>query len=58
MLHARGLVRAAQGRSSEARAAYVAALEIIEPTMYAILAREIRASLESLHAGAAAAVPR
>jgi class 3 adenylate cyclase/tetratricopeptide (TPR) repeat protein len=54
MLHARGLVRAAQKRTDEAEAAFVAALEIIEPTMYTILTREIRASLESLRAGAAA----
>jgi class 3 adenylate cyclase/tetratricopeptide (TPR) repeat protein len=53
MLHARGLVRAAQGRTDEAEAAFVAALEIIEPTMYTILTREIRASLESLRARAA-----
>jgi class 3 adenylate cyclase/predicted negative regulator of RcsB-dependent stress response len=52
MLHARGLVRAAQGRTDEARAAFVEALEVIEPTMYTILTREIRASLESLYAGA------
>jgi class 3 adenylate cyclase/tetratricopeptide (TPR) repeat protein len=52
MLHARGLVRAAQGRTDEARAAFVEALGIIEPTMYTILTRAIRASLESLYAGA------
>src|SRR5262249_3547935 len=50
LLHARGLVLAAQGRSDEAEAAFLAALEIIEPTMYEILTREIRGSLESLHA--------
>jgi class 3 adenylate cyclase/tetratricopeptide (TPR) repeat protein len=54
MLHARGIVRAAQGRTDEAEAAFVAALEIIEPTMYLILTKEVRASLESLHAGAIA----
>jgi tetratricopeptide (TPR) repeat protein len=48
LLHARGLVLAAQGRAGEAEAAFHAALEIIEPTMYEILAREIRASLDSL----------
>jgi class 3 adenylate cyclase/tetratricopeptide (TPR) repeat protein len=50
LLHARGLVLAAQGRVDEAEAAFLAALEIIEPTMYSILTREIRRSLESLHA--------
>jgi predicted negative regulator of RcsB-dependent stress response len=49
LLHARGLVLAAQGRADEADKAFVEALEIIEPTMYAILAREIRRSLDSLH---------
>jgi class 3 adenylate cyclase/tetratricopeptide (TPR) repeat protein len=49
LLHARGLVLAAQGHSEEAEAAFLAALEIIEPTMYEILTREIRGSLESLH---------
>jgi class 3 adenylate cyclase/tetratricopeptide (TPR) repeat protein len=52
MLHARGLVRAAQGRADEAETALKAALEIIEPTMYVILARDIRGSLESLRAAA------
>ena len=50
LLHARGLVLAAQGRADEAEAAFRAALEIIEPTMYEILTREIRRSLESLRA--------
>jgi class 3 adenylate cyclase/tetratricopeptide (TPR) repeat protein len=50
LLHARGLVRAAQGRAEEAESALVAALEIIEPTMYAMLTREIRQSLDSLRA--------
>jgi class 3 adenylate cyclase/predicted negative regulator of RcsB-dependent stress response len=48
--HARGLVLAAQDRPDEAEAAFTEALEIIEPTMYAILTREIRRSLESLRA--------
>jgi tetratricopeptide (TPR) repeat protein len=48
LLHARGLVLAAQARDDEAEAAFRAALEIIEPTMYEILAREIRRSLDSL----------
>jgi class 3 adenylate cyclase/tetratricopeptide (TPR) repeat protein len=48
LLHARGLVLAAQGRADDAEAAFHGALEIIEPTMYEILAREIRKSLESL----------
>jgi class 3 adenylate cyclase/tetratricopeptide (TPR) repeat protein len=50
LLHARGLVLAAQGQETEAEAAFIAALEIIEPTMYDILTQEIRSSLESLHA--------
>ena len=49
LLHARGLVLAAQGRTGEAEAAFLAALDIIEPTMYEILTREIRSSLESLN---------
>jgi class 3 adenylate cyclase/tetratricopeptide (TPR) repeat protein len=49
LLHARGLVLAAQGHAAEAESAFLAALEIIEPTMYAILTREIRRSLDSLH---------
>jgi class 3 adenylate cyclase/tetratricopeptide (TPR) repeat protein len=49
LLHARGLVLAAQGQTGEAEAAFVAALEIIEPTMYEILTREVRGSLGSLH---------
>jgi class 3 adenylate cyclase/tetratricopeptide (TPR) repeat protein len=48
LLHARGLVLAAQGHADAAEAAFRAALEIIEPTMYAILTREIRGSLEAL----------
>jgi hypothetical protein len=54
-LHARGLVEVAHGRRDDAEAAFAAALEIVEPTMYTTLAQEIRASLDSLHAGAAAA---
>jgi len=53
LLHARGLVRAAQGRTDEARAAFGDALEVVGPTMYSILAREIRGSLEALEARAA-----
>ena len=49
LLHARGLVLAAQGRTDDAETAFLAALEIIEPTMYEILSREIRGSMESLH---------
>jgi len=49
LLHARGLVLAAQDRSDDAESAFLAALEIIEPTMYEILSREIRGSMESLH---------
>ncbi len=48
LLHATGLVRAAQGRTDEALAAFSTALEVIEPTMYAILAGEIRDSLGAL----------
>jgi class 3 adenylate cyclase/tetratricopeptide (TPR) repeat protein len=50
LLHARGLVLAAQGRTEEAESAFRQALEIIEPTMYAILTREIRRSLDALSA--------
>jgi tetratricopeptide (TPR) repeat protein len=50
LLHARGLVLAAQGRTESAESAFRQALEIIEPTMYAILTREIRRSLDSLRA--------
>ena len=50
LLHARGLVLAAQGRTEEAESSFRQALEIIEPTMYAILTREIRRSLELLDA--------
>lgn len=50
LFHARGLVLAAQNRADEAEKAFHAALEIIEPTMYEILTREIRRSLESLRA--------
>jgi class 3 adenylate cyclase/tetratricopeptide (TPR) repeat protein len=50
LLHARGLVLAAQGHDDEAEAAFRAALEIIEPTMYGILTREVYKSLESLRA--------
>ena len=57
LLHAAGLVRAAQGRTAEADAAISAALEIIEPTMYAILANEIRQSLESLRPAEATPAP-
>jgi tetratricopeptide (TPR) repeat protein len=50
LLHARGLVLAAQGRTEEAESAFRQALEIIEPTMYAILTNEIRRSLDALRA--------
>jgi tetratricopeptide (TPR) repeat protein len=50
LLHARGLVQAAQGRAEEAESAFRQALEIIEPTMYEILTREIRRSLDQLSA--------
>ncbi|HST15994.1 MAG TPA: AAA family ATPase [Gaiellaceae bacterium] len=48
LLHARGLVLAAQDRTDEAETSFLAALEIIEPTMYAILTREVRNSLDAL----------
>jgi class 3 adenylate cyclase/tetratricopeptide (TPR) repeat protein len=48
ILHALGVVRAAQGRDDEAVTAFEEALTIIEPTMYTILASEVRASLDSL----------
>jgi class 3 adenylate cyclase/ATP/maltotriose-dependent transcriptional regulator MalT len=54
ILHALGVVRAAQGRTDEAEAAFADALAIIEPTMYVILARDVRASLESLRSRATA----
>jgi tetratricopeptide (TPR) repeat protein len=57
LLHAAGLVRAAQGRTEEAAAAISSALEIIEPTMYVLLAAEIRASLESLQTKVSAPSP-
>jgi tetratricopeptide (TPR) repeat protein len=57
ILHATGLVRAAQGRSSEALDAFSAALAIIEPTMYTILADEIHESIEALQTSAAAPAP-
>ena len=57
ILHATGIVRAAQGRTDEALAAFSAALEIIEPTMYAILAASIRESLETLRTAAPAPAP-
>ena len=50
LLHARGLVLAAQSRADDAEAAFRAALEIIEPTMYEILTRAIRSSLDALRA--------
>jgi len=48
LLHARGLVLVAQDRVDDAEASFLAALEIIEPTMYAILTREVRESLNAL----------
>ena len=50
LLHALGVVRAAQGRTDEAEKAFEDALAIIEPTMYTILTNDVRASLESLGA--------
>jgi class 3 adenylate cyclase/tetratricopeptide (TPR) repeat protein len=54
LLHALGVVRAAQGRTDEAETAFEDALAIIEPTMYANLTDSVRASLESLRGRAAA----
>ena len=54
LLHALGVVRAAQGRTDEAETAFEDALAIIEPTMYTILTNGVRASLESLRARATA----
>ena len=56
-LHAIGLVRMAQGRTEEAEALLRESLAIIEPTMYAVLADEVRSSLDGLH-HRAAALPR
>jgi len=47
-LHALGIVRAAQGRAAEAEALLEEALAIVEPTMYASLANEVRESLGEL----------
>jgi class 3 adenylate cyclase/tetratricopeptide (TPR) repeat protein len=54
LLHARGLVLIAQGHPGEAEGPLRAALEIIEPTMYEILARDIRKLLQSLPAASPA----
>ncbi len=54
LLHALGVVRAAQGRTDEAETAFEDALAVIEPTMYTILTNGVRASLESLRARATA----
>jgi len=51
ILHALGMVRAAQGLADEAAAAFEDALGIIEPTMYTVLANEVRESLDSLRSG-------
>ena len=57
LLHAAGLVRAAQGRADEAGAAFSAALEVIEPTMFTTLTSEIRASLVTLRSTVPAPAP-
>jgi tetratricopeptide (TPR) repeat protein len=54
-LHALGLVRAAQGRVQEAEALLEKSLAIVEPTMYRLLADEVRESLASIRQSAAAA---
>ena len=55
ILSTRGLVREAQGRTEEAEGAFETALEIIEPTMYAILTDDVRARLDALRASTARA---
>jgi class 3 adenylate cyclase/tetratricopeptide (TPR) repeat protein len=53
ILHALGIVRAAQGRTAEAEALLRESLAIVEPTMYRNLTDEIRASLDELRSSAA-----
>ena len=54
ILHARRARPGGAGPDGRGGGRDLGALEIIEPTMYAILAQEIRQSLESLRAGTAA----
>jgi class 3 adenylate cyclase/tetratricopeptide (TPR) repeat protein len=56
-LHALALVRAAQGRTEDARALLREALAVIEPTMYRTFADEVRDALDALRSGATAAKP-
>jgi hypothetical protein len=53
-LHALGLVRAAQDRMDEAEALLRESLAIVEPTMYRLLADEVRVSLEAVRDSATA----
>ncbi len=55
ILHALGLVRAAQGRADEAEALLCESLAILEPTMYRLFADEVRATLEAVRNHAATA---
>ena len=52
ILHALGLVRAAQGRTDEAEALLGESLAILEPTMFRRFADEVRATLESIRSRA------
>ncbi len=58
ILHALGLVRAAQGRAGEAEALLQDSLAILEPTMYQSFAGEVQASLERVQGDAAPAARR
>ena len=55
-LHALGLVRMAQGRPAEAEALLRESLAIVEPTMYRVLADEVRRSLDAVSSSATAAL--
>ncbi len=53
ILHALGLVRAAQGRVDEAETLLRESLAILEPTMYRLFADEVRESLDAVRTRAA-----
>ena len=57
ILHALGLVRAAQGRADDAEALLAESYAILERSMYRVFAAEVRESLESLRARSATAAP-